>query len=228
MRMTAALRLGKQKGLNKHRHKAVREALERALKDPSASVRASAAAALQRFGDPRALPALRSAQTDSAENVVRQIERAVSELEKLPPGPSYVVEVRKVRVNDRVGVKSLNRHVKRVARKNLSRVPGVVMKSRADDEAEALPNLVFDGMLRKLDERREGKSFAVSAQVEFVISRMPGHIIKGRISGGATVHGDSTASKREAERGRLRREAVEAATESALTNAKQALQAASR
>lgn len=221
MRVQAALRLGKMQ------HPAARPALERALSDGSPSVRASVAAALQVHGDKRALPALRKLLTDESELVRRQATTAVRALEGPANGPSWLVEVGKVRVNERVSARALDTHVKRVARHNLSNVQGVVMNGPgAEGAAPEIPKLVFEGTLHELKERRQGSVFAVSAEVEFVITKMPEHLIKGRISGGATVHGEPWAPTKKEEIGRLRKEAVEAATESALRNAERAIRAA--
>lgn len=223
VRVQAALDLGEHRG-----KPAAREALARALNDASASVRASAVAALQAHGDKGSLALVQRMEADPSDVVRRQAARAVAALSQSSNGPAFVVELGNVRVGRRVPAQALDGHVRRVANKNLGRLPSVVMKADAKPEAEALPNLLLDGSLLTLNERREGKSFAVSAKVEFVISRMPGRVIKGRISGGATVHGDALAATEREELGRLRREAVEAATESALSNAERALEAAAQ
>lgn len=232
MRVTAALRLGKQNQLGPRTKERVRKALEQALSDRSSSVRASAAAGLQRLGDRRALPALRRARqratASGSDSVLRQIDQAMSALVKSEFRPQYLVELGKVRVSSRVRNQALNRHLKRVARRNLGQLPGVVLKEQASADSSKLPSLVFDGTLRKLHERQEGDAYAISARVDFLISKLPGHVIKGRISGGATVHGGPSAPTSRAELRRLRREAVSAATQSALENAQQAMYAAVR
>jgi hypothetical protein len=185
------------------------------------------AAALQVYADPRSLPCLRERLTDESALVRRQVTTAIRSLETPARRPAFLVEVGEVRVSERVGTRTLDAHVKRVAHHNLGNLPGVVIKgAQPQGSTEQLPILLFDGTLHALRERREGQVFAVSAEVEFVITKLPERLIKGRISGGATVHGEASAPTRKDELERLRKEAVEAATESALRNAERAIRAA--
>ena len=122
----------------------------------------------------------------------------------------------------------LNQTVRRTAYMNLRNLPGVMMRTETSAPPdEALPVLVFDGTVERVSEAKKGNLLAVTARVEFLILRMPGRVIKGRIAGAATVHAEHSALKRSSELQQLRREAVEAATESALSNAASALQAVS-
>jgi hypothetical protein len=92
------------------------------------------------------------------------------------------------------------------------------------DGPKAKPDVLLEARISRLNERRNGGGLEVSAKVDFVLSKMPGREIKGRLTGAATVRGDGKAKAREIEQ--LRMEAVEAATDSALDNVERALRAA--
>lgn len=220
VRLQAALELGKFKGKN------VRVALERSLRDPSPAVRASAAAGLQSHGDRSAIPALSALASDPSGAVRRQAQTAIETLRAAGVGASYVVQIGRVRSAPEMSTEAFGQSVQRVARDSLGRLPGVVLATEAGPLDEALPTLSFDGTVASVSQGPRGELFAVSARVEFVISQLPGRVLKGRIRGAATVHSERAAAGRKSDVQRLRREAVEAAAASALSDAARALREA--
>lgn len=218
LRMQAALELGKQRVLS------ARSPLERALSDDSAAVRAAAAAALKSLGDKRALPALRRASTDRSEAVRNQVASAIDALDGLVDA-AFLVDLGDVENDGSAREKGLLEHLRKVTRRRLSRVPGVEFKG-GQKNAKALPELLLDAKLSRVRVKRSSSALAVSAKVDFVVSRMPGREIKGRLTGNATVHGDPKTDRSARDLRQLRLEAIEAATDSALQNASRALRAA--
>jgi len=217
VRLQAALELGKRRAM------ASRDALESALGgDDSSAVRAAAAAALENLGDPRALSALRRAQSDTSDAVRNQVASAIRSLEA-GTSVKYVVGLGDVQADGSVRGKTVSQSLQRVTHRRLSRLPGV--KVEADpDGPKAKPDVLLEARISRLNERRNGGGLEVSAKVDFVVSKMPGREIKGRLTGAATVRGDAKAKGREIEQ--LQVEAVEAAADSALDNVERALRAA--
>lgn len=219
IRVQAALELGKRKSTG------ARLALERALGDESSAVRAASAAALKSLGDPRALPSLRAAGNDRSEAVRNQVAAAVQAL-SVADSVSYIVGFGQVDGDRTVKGPAVGQTLERVARRRLSRLRGVHLKAGTERAAPSAPELMLDARVTRLDERRSGPTLEVSAKVDFVLSRMPGREIKGRLSGRATVHGDANAKNRARELQELQMQAVEAAADSALDNVERALRAA--
>lgn len=218
VRMQAALELGRRKAGG------ARPTLERALADESSAVRAAAAAALENIGDRKALAALRGAENDRSEAVRNQVASAIRALGSVA-SVDYVVDIGKVESDETARGKAASVTLKRVARRRLSRLPGIQFKADAD-RAVSAPELLLDARISRLNERRSGPTLEVTAKVDFVLSRMPGREIKGRLSGKATVHGDARAKNRARELEQLQAQAVEAAADSALDNVERALRAA--
>lgn len=214
VRVAAALRLGS------HRHPATRLALEAALSDPVAKVRAAAAAALQRLGDRSSLPHLLPLLEDESPAVRRQVQVAVAALKAEPETEHVDVEVGRVRRVRGVGDAALSPLIVATAKSTLRRLPGVRVTVR-----EA-PGLLLEGQLLSLDGQARKHAYTVSARVEFVITRMPHRLIHGRASGAATAYGEVDAHKRPESLRRLEREAVQAATQSALADASAAFRPA--
>jgi hypothetical protein len=212
LRVHAALELGRQ------RSRGSRIALERALKDQSAAVRAASAAALKTLADPRSREALVAAQNDSSDAVQNQVAAAIRALDAAA-SVAYVVGLGEVEGDSTAAGKSLQK----VARRRLSRLPSVKVKGDADPTS-TLPELLLDARISRLKEKRSNSGVEISAKVDFVLSRMPGREIKGRLTGAATVRGSVHARPRELEQ--LKMEAVEAATDSALDNVERVLRAA--
>ncbi len=209
-RVSAAL------GLAKHKHASTRRALEAALKDPIPKVRAAAAAALQRLGDRRAVVKLEPLLQDDNEAVRRQAKSAIDSLERSADADSVAVGVGDVRNRDGKRSRAFGPIIKRAAEQTLSSLPGVRVHRAASSE------LLLEGQLVRLEGRSRADAYAVSATVEFVITEMPNRLIKGRVSGAATVMGERRAAKNRKLRSELQREAVAAATQSALSDAQRA------
>ncbi len=204
-------------GLGRHKQVSVRLALEAALKDPVPKVRAAAAAALQRHGDPSAVPKLEPLLRDASEAVRRQAKSAIESLERAAVVDAVAVGVGDVRDRNGVRSRAFGPVIKRTATRTLSSLPGVIV-----DGSPASTELMLEGQLVRLEGRSRSDAYAVSATVEFVITEMPNRLLKGRVSGVATVMGERQAAKNKRMRRELQLEAVTAATESALSDAERA------
>lgn len=218
LRMRAALELGKLK------QPPARGPLEAALNDEKAAVRAAAAAALKSLGNRKSLPALQRASNDSSEAVRSQVAAAIRSLDSAT-GVAYVVGLGAVESDPTVDDRRAGKYLRKAARRRLGRLPQVKMKAGGDNTA-GLPELLLDARISSVNVKRSGPSLAVSAKVDFVLSRMPGREIKGRLTGAATVHGDAVSENNPKDVKRLQMEAVEAAADSALENVDRALRAA--
>lgn len=206
-RVAAALQLGK------HKQESTRAALEAALGDPIAQVRAAAAAALQRLADRRAVPKLVPLLEDESPAVRRQAASAIEAL-KAAPAPELVdVEVGAVRRAPGIDDAALTPLIVATAKDTLRRLPGVRVSR---DQA---PRLLLEGQLLRLEGKAEKNAYTVSARVEFVITKMPNRLIHGRVAGAATAYGDVDVRERPGALRELRRQAVRAATQSALADA---------
>lgn len=218
LRVRAALELGKLK------LPTARGPLEAALNDDKAAVRAAAAAALKSLGNRKSLPALQRASNDSSEAVRSQVAAAIRSMDATT-GVAYVVGLGDVESDPTVDDRRAGKYLRKAARRRLGRLPQVKLKSGGDSTG-GLPELLLDARISRVNVKRSGPSLAVSAKVDFVLSRMPGREIKGRLTGAATVHGDAASENNPKDLKRLQMEAVEAAADSALENVDRALQAA--
>ncbi len=213
-RVRAALRLGT------FQQASARRALERALRDHDAQVRGAAAAALGRIGDERSLAALRPLLADSSSTVRRQASTSVTQLEQGKAVRSVHVALGVAQPRSRSG-RSLGPVIERAAQRALRDVPGVELTSKDAGSVQ----LLLEGQLVRLEGKAGNGYYAVSAKVDFVITSMPQRLIRGRMSGAATVHGEATAGRDRKALRELHRDAVAAATQSALTQARAALRA---
>jgi hypothetical protein len=84
------------------------------------------------------------------------------------------------------------------------------------------------GHLRQLDERERGGEMEYAAEVEFIIHRMPGRSIQGKVSGSARVRSGLAEVKSAKQQAELRRNVIEAAIDSAMKRATEALLAAAK
>lgn len=217
VRVQAALELGKTKSPK------ARPALEKALGDENAAVRAAAAAALKVLGDRRAVPALKRHQGDASPAVRAQIQNALKALSEQRAARAEKVEVRVEvgRFRNRSGISSraLLRHAEQTSREQLRAMPGVAMANGAQGDAK-VPLVLLAGQVKRMEQQLEGAAMTCSASVEFIVHRMPGRSIKGILSGSARVTGAPS------EMADLQRTAVEAAIQSAMRKAAAALKAA--
>ncbi|HTM43732.1 MAG TPA: HEAT repeat domain-containing protein [Polyangiaceae bacterium] len=236
MRVQAALELGKASA----QKEMARTALEGGLDDANAAVRAACAAALRVLGDPRALPALQKARDDESAAVKAQIAGTIAALQDKAAGhskahgPSQVlVQLGHVRNGTSQQVGGLVEDFKNRSEARLSDLPGVeLLPDEEDADATAKrrkePVVMLTGHLRTLDEHEQGGEMEYAAEVEFIIHRMPGRSIQGKVSGTARVRSGMARLKDPKQQAELRRNVIEAAIDSAMKRASEALQAAVR
>jgi hypothetical protein len=239
IRVQAALELGKATS----RRDEARAALEVGLEDANAAVRAACAAALRVLGDPSALAALRRAQEDESSAVKAQIAGTIAALEQKANGSSgsnagrgrgqVLVQVGQVRNATKREVGGLVQEFKTHSKERLQSLPGVeLLHEQEDADATAKrrkqPVVMLTGHLRQLDERERGGEMEYAAEVEFIIHRMPGRSIQGKVSGSARVRSGLTEVKSAKQQAELRRNVIEAAIDSAMKRAAEALVAASK
>jgi hypothetical protein len=234
VRVQAALELGKTKG------RVSRLALEAALDDENAAVRAAAAAGLKVMGDTQALAALVRHEGDSSPAVRAQIKNSEDSLRKADaPKPDVKTEVfvqlGKIRSGGANGTSggTVLEDVARASKLRLRELPGIAL---VDDDYEppapskskskkGLPTVMLTGSVKRLEQSSDGSSMTYLASVEFVLHKMPGQTIKGVVSGSARASGSVGGQESIAD---LRRSAIEAAVESAVRRAPQALRAAAQ
>jgi hypothetical protein len=229
VRVQAALELGKS------RSRSARAALENALDDENAAVRAAAAAALKVFGDDGAIPVLSRHENDPSPAVRAQIKASVTALRgggggagKATDKPEVIVQVGKIRSAST----STSDDVARTSKQKLRQLPGiaVVEDTGAKDPPprKDVPVVMVTGRVKTLEQSREGSSVVYLASIEFVLHKMPGQTIKGVVSGSARASGsiDEMADARAL--ADLRRSALEAAIDSAVRRAPEALRAAAQ
>jgi len=227
VRVQAALELGKTKG------RPSRLALESALDDENAAVRAAAAAGLKVLGDPLALDALRKHDHDSSPAVRSQIQTTIGALDaysgaasaKAQQKPDVFVQVGKIHGGSPSTSGAVLDDVARTSRQKLRELPGIAVMEDGKDVVPArrgVPVVMVTGRVKKLEQSREGSGVVYLASVEFVLHKMPGQTIKGVVSGTARASGSADELQE------LQRSALEAAIDSAVRRAPQALRAAAQ
>lgn len=228
VRVQAALDLGKRPG------EASRRALERALDDGNAAVRAAAAAALKAMKDPACIPALSRHQNDSSSAVRAQIQSSLDALRKADADaraaatPQVMVQLGKFRSHAGASGAVLE-DAARTSRQKFGALPGVAVvdaSSGAPPARRDVPTVMLTGQVKQLEQSREGSNVTFMASVEFVVHRMPGQTIRGMLSGSARASGAASEMTDAAALEDLRRTAIEAAIESAVRRAPQAFRAA--
>lgn len=233
IRVQAALELGK---VNEDKERA-RRALEAGLEDANAAVRAASAAGLRVLADPRALPALRRAQNDESSAVKAQVKSTIAALEPnsnanaAQSASQVIVQVGQVRNATSRKEGALVREFKMRSKERLQSLPGVELLSEQEDadataKRRKQPVVMLTGHLRQLEERERGGEMEYAAQVEFIIHRMPGRSIQGKVSGSARVRGDLSEARDAKASEEMRRNVMEAAIDSAMKRAREALLAA--
>jgi HEAT repeats len=232
VRVQAALELGKTHG------EPSRLALEAALDDENAAVRAAAAAALKVMRDPTALAALYRHEGDASASVRAQIK---SSIEALAGGtaparaeqqkPDVVVQVGKMRSASTVTSGQILEDAAQTSRQKLRELPGVAVVDEGKEPGAGrrdVPVVMVTGRVKQLEQSREGTSVVYLASVEFVLHKMPGQSIKGVVSGSARASGSANEMGSPRAIADLRRSALEAAIDSAVRRAPQALRAAAK
>ncbi len=230
VRVQAALELGKTHGATS------RIALENALDDENAAVRAAAAAALKVMRDPTALAALLRHGDDPSAAVRAQIKSSVDALSggsapHATQKPDVIVQVGKIRSGSSSTTGQVLEDVARTSRQKLRELPGVAVMDETKEPGTArrdVPLVMVTGRVKQLEESREGTSVVYLASVEFVLHKMPGQSIKGVVSGSARASGSAGEMGSARAMADLRRSALEAAIDSAVRRAPQALRAAAQ
>jgi hypothetical protein len=230
VRVQAALELGKTRGI------ASRLALESALDDENAAVRAAAAAGLKVMRDPSAIPALLRHEGDASAAVRSQIRSSVEALSggtaaPAQQKPEVLVQVGKMRSGTAATSGQMLEDAARTSRQKLRELPGVAVMEEAKEagpQRRDVPMVMVTGRVKQLEESREGTSVVYLASVEFVLHKMPGQSIKGVVSGSARASGSATEMGSARAIADLRRSALEAAIDSAVRRAPQALRAAAQ
>jgi hypothetical protein len=218
-RGTVSTRVQAALGLARFTEPNARRALERALGDSNAQVRGAAAAALGKVGNKGSLERLRPLLKDPSPAVQRQVRAALARLESraVPKAVHVALGVAKPRDADD---SSLGPVIERAAQRALRGLPGVELTSKDNGVVE----LLLEGQLVRLEGKSGDGYYAVSAKVDFVITKMPQRLLRGRMSGAATVHGEAKAVRDRKALRELHVDAVVAATASALTQAQLAIE----
>ena len=185
-----------------------RQALERALDDSDATVRASAAEALRTIADPAAVYALRAHRTDADPTVRSTVERALALLDRnspvaVPTTPSQTpVDWTRARFVLRAG--SLANRVdqrshivdslRSALAQEVSRLDQVAFSVGAlPPEAERrvrsgrLRVYTIDGSVQQLRRWTVASTLSVRAEVSLVLVAVPARAIVGSMSGAATA-----------------------------------------
>ncbi|HVW24196.1 MAG TPA: HEAT repeat domain-containing protein [Polyangiaceae bacterium] len=228
VRVQAALELGKTHGT------ASRLALEDALDDENAAVRAAAAAGLKVMRDPAALRALQRHEDDASAAVRAQIKTSEEALAggsapRAAAKPDVIVQVGKIHCGASATSGQVLEDVARTSKQKLRELPGVAVVEESKEPASRrdVPVVMVTGRVKQLEESREGSSVVYLASVEFVLHKMPGQSIKGVVSGSARASG-AAGEMTSARMADLRKSALDAAIDSAVRRAPQALRAAAQ
>jgi hypothetical protein len=230
VRVQAALELGKTHGTTS------RIALENGLDDENAAVRCAAAAGLKVMRDPTALAALQRHEDDPSPAVRAQIKSSEEALsggaaQRSVQKPDVLVQVGKIRSGSTSTSDQMLVDVARTSRQKLRELPGVAVVDETKDPSTTrrdVPLVMVTGRVKQLEESREGSSVVYLASVEFVLHKMPGQSIKGVVSGTARASGSAGEMGSARAMADLRKSALEAAIDSAVRRAPQALRAASQ
>jgi HEAT repeat protein len=232
MRVQAALNLGKSGDGQ------ALVPLYRGMNDKSAAVRVASAAALKTLGDPAALPELLRHQNDSSPEVRRQVKGAIAALraqqrhdQERRRDARLLVKLGKVRNGSKVTSEEAELTVKQASRDQLDQLPGVALLSASEDADKAskshkLPVVLMTGSIRELNAAKDGGELVYSAQVEYVVHRMPEQAIVAKVSGRASARASAVEVRDRRRREELREEVLDAAVASAMKSAPRALLAA--
>jgi hypothetical protein len=226
LRVQAALELGKL------RMPRAMGPLSAALDDPSASVRAAAAAALKIMGDSRAIEPLKKHRGDASEAVRAQIRASISALEArdaaLREPPRVLVKLGKARNQS-----NADRQVFMSSRRRLDAMPGIQVLPDDDEVARAaekqdIPVVLVTTRIEKLLLEHDGADLVYQARVEYLVHRMPGEALAARVAGSASETASIEETRDVAKNDELRRSVLDAAIRSAMRNAPRAVFAAAR
>jgi hypothetical protein len=216
------LRVGAALSLGKTRSRAALGPLVSALDDPHPAVRAAAAAGLAALGQREAIEPLRSHFTrEQAPAVKSQLKSAIDKLQGGAVAAKVLVKLGQLQNLTGVRGSQLTEVFRGVTRAKAAELPGVELLSDAtegkhESEARKLPLIVLDGVVNRLAQGAQGEQLTVSAQVEYVIRKMPEHSLKGSISGAARALDSAKALQDQARVAQLENEALQGAVESAM------------
>jgi hypothetical protein len=121
--------------------------------------------------------------------------------------------------------------VARTSKQKLRELPGVAVVEEVKPpgvQRHDVPVVMVTGRVKQLEESREGSSVVYLASVEFVLHKMPGQSIKGVVSGSARASGSANEMGSPRAIADLRKSALDAAIDSAVRRAPQALRAAAQ
>lgn len=218
------------------------DALMSAVGDDHPAVRAAAAAALERHGDPRALAALRRRANDPEPAVRSAVARAIQHLEQLersqprrravpdssgtqppPSGPErYYVAVGRPGSRSASLSRDILDGLRTFLEGQVRGIEGVVLAPERESPAAAsrvlrqrnLAGFYLDSSIVEITPRPEG---GMRVRVSVVVQTYPGRDIRSMLSGQATVTAGSGPA--------VQRQAIEAALRGALRQLPNALSA---
>lgn len=228
VRVHAALQLG-------HRHgSTIRVALEGALDDPSKSVRVAAAGALKSVGDVAAIEALKEHRLDRSEAVRKQIASALRVLERKAKATSskakVAVKLGAMRNGTKVKSSRVAKALATASRRKFSEIPGIVLLDESESAAHAakrrIPVVMVTGRIERLRVSRDGGAIVYSAKVEYILHRMPQQSIAATFSGSASARASLDEAQDSGRAAELRKAVLDAAIDSAVRRAPEALLAA--
>jgi len=229
VRVQAALELGKSENF------VVRVPLEHALDDENAAVRAAAAAALKALGDKRAVAALKEHNRDLSLAVRSQIKSSIASLEggggsEFSP-TRLLVKLGSFKNGTTVKSGTLVSAIEQSSREKLGQLPGIQVVGALEDvnttaKKKKLPAVMVTGRLRRLKASREGSDVIYSARIEYVVHRMPEQAILSTMAGSASAKASHLEAKDERKMAELRKTVLDAAIDSAMRRAGEALAAA--
>ncbi len=226
VRARAALLLGR-----KPAERAVRMALENALRDPAAVVRTAAAAGLGVMGDPGSINALRArldVETDPAvksalERSVSAIQTSVGASASNAAATRWFLRAGGAKNSSAVRTPGVTAALDSALRQHMAQVPGATL---TDNAPPGSPFVQMDGVLLSLTSATHGQSMTVRAEVEISMRKLPEHALRGTLTGSATTLADPKIARDALDR--LRGEVIDGAVQSALRGAEQGLIAAAK
>jgi hypothetical protein len=226
VRTQAALELGKNEGTS------VRRALEGALDDPAESVRAAAASALKTLGEVDALDVLKEHRLDRSDAVRKQIASAIRTLEaKARPSKARVaLKIGSMKNGTKVKSTSVAQALEAASRVKFREIPGIMVLEESESvertKERRIPVVMLTGRIERLKASRDGESVVYSAKVEYMLHRMPQQSIAATFSGSASARASLDEAHDSGRAAELRRAVLDAAIDSAVRRAPEALLAA--
>jgi len=224
VRIQAALELGRLKDARG------RVPLEKALDDSHASVRVAAAAALEKIADQRSVEALKEHRLDPSPAVRNQVRSALASLEAdaRKHTAKVLIKLGAMRMERETSSSSVIRALTEASRDRLSELPDVRVLEEAEDVEQAaalgkLPVVLVTGRVQKLGVSRSGSDVTYSAQIEYVLHRMPEQAIMGKVSGSASATATAQEVRDSRRRAELRQAVLDAAVASAVRRTPAAL-----